>query len=56
VLAGWSASHGFATLWRSINLQDRFGADAETYAALLTRGVISLGTVNRRPAGLAAAR
>jgi AcrR family transcriptional regulator len=46
-LAGWSLSHGFATLWLTSNLQDRVepGADTNT---LLIDGLIALGKAAER--------
>jgi AcrR family transcriptional regulator len=43
VVAGWSLSHGFATLWRNANLQDRLGPDPAGIAAQLSRGLVTLG-------------
>jgi AcrR family transcriptional regulator len=48
-IAGWSISHGFATLWLQSNLEDRVGPDA---AAQMARSVVALGDIARR--GLAA--
>jgi AcrR family transcriptional regulator len=41
-LAGWSLSHGFATLWLTSNLHDRVEPGADTNA-LLMDGLIALG-------------
>jgi AcrR family transcriptional regulator len=46
VIAGWSLSHGFATLWLDANLEDRL--DAQTIAEQLTDGLIQLGHFARR--------
>jgi AcrR family transcriptional regulator len=45
VIAGWSLSHGFATLWLTANLQDRLGPDPADIASQLNRGLIALGRV-----------
>ena len=44
VVAGWSLSHGFATLfWLNANLQERLGPDPASIAAQLSRGLVTLG-------------
>jgi AcrR family transcriptional regulator len=43
VLAGWSLSHGFATLWLNGNLDDRLGPNPDTIADQLRDGIIRLG-------------
>lgn len=43
VMAGWSLSHGFATLWLTANLRGRVGSDPDEIATQLTRGLITLG-------------
>jgi AcrR family transcriptional regulator len=43
VLAGWSLSHGFATLWLNANLQDRLGPDTADIAVRLSQGLVTLG-------------
>ncbi|HEX4361069.1 MAG TPA: TetR-like C-terminal domain-containing protein [Pseudonocardia sp.] len=48
VVAGWSLAHGFATLWRTANLQDRLGANPETFARQLAQGVVTLGELANR--------
>ncbi|MBO0849819.1 MAG: TetR/AcrR family transcriptional regulator [Pseudonocardia sp.] len=48
VLAGWSLSHGLATLWLTANLQDKTGTDPATLTDQITRGVITLGELARR--------
>jgi AcrR family transcriptional regulator len=46
-VAGWSMSHGLATLLLTGNLADRLPPDATKITALLTDGVIALGQVAR---------
>jgi AcrR family transcriptional regulator len=48
VLAGWSLSHGFATLWLTANLADQLRSDAASLAAQVAAGVIELGEITRR--------
>jgi AcrR family transcriptional regulator len=48
VVAGWSAAHGFATLWLHANLQDTLGTDLATITAEIARGFITLGTVTQK--------
>lgn len=48
VVAGWSAAHGFATLWLTANLQDRIGGDPAAIATTITAGLITLGDLARR--------
>ena len=48
VVAGWSLAHGFATLWRTANLQDRLGANPEMFARQLAQGVVTLGELANR--------
>ena len=48
VLAGWSLSHGLATLWLTANLQDKTGTDPATLTEQITRGIITLGELARR--------
>jgi AcrR family transcriptional regulator len=43
VLAGWSLSHGFATLWLNSNLRDRLGPTPADIADQIRDGVIRLG-------------
>lgn len=43
VLAGWSLSHGFATLWLNGNLKDRLGPNPADAANEFRDGVIRLG-------------
>lgn len=43
VIAGWSLSHGFATLWLNGNLKDRLGPTPTDIANQLRDGVIRLG-------------
>jgi AcrR family transcriptional regulator len=51
VLAGWSTSHGFATLWQTANLASRLPAGPAGGAALMTQGIATLGDLVRAPAG-----
>lgn len=48
VLAGWSASHGFATLALTANLTDYLGTDTAALAAHVVRGAITMGELARR--------
>lgn len=48
VIAGWSAAHGFATLWLHANLTDHVGTDPAAIAAQLGHGMVTLGEVTRR--------
>jgi AcrR family transcriptional regulator len=55
VLAGWSISHGFATLALTANLSEQIDSDTEVLAAQILRGVITMGelageALNPRPA------
>ena len=43
VMAGWSLSHGFATLALTANLAEQLDADTHDLAAQITQGVITLG-------------
>lgn len=43
VLAGWSISHGFATLALTANLSEHLDTDTEVLAAQIIRGVITMG-------------
>ncbi|WP_255450244.1 TetR/AcrR family transcriptional regulator [Skermania sp. ID1734] len=43
VLAGWSMSHGFATLALTGNLAERLGDDPATIATRMSRAVVELG-------------
>jgi AcrR family transcriptional regulator len=43
VLAGWSISHGFATLALTANLTEQFDTDTGVLAAQIIRGVITMG-------------
>jgi hypothetical protein len=42
-MAGWSLSHGLATLALNANISEQLSADATALSALMTRGVITLG-------------
>lgn len=48
VLAGWSASHGFATLALTANLSEHLDADTATLAAQVMRGIITMGELAQR--------
>jgi len=48
VVAGWSAAHGFATLWLHANLQDKLGTDPAAFAATFAGGLVTLGEIARR--------
>jgi AcrR family transcriptional regulator len=48
VIAGWSMSHGFATLWLNANLNDRLGADPGDIAERIRDGLITLGRFAER--------
>lgn len=48
VLAGWSLSHGLATLWLTANLQIKASTDPAVLTDQITRGVITLGELTRR--------
>jgi AcrR family transcriptional regulator len=48
VLAGWSASHGFATLWLTANLARLVDASPQRLAEQVRDGMIALGEVARR--------
>lgn len=48
VLAGWSASHGFATLALTANLSEHLAADQATLTAQVLRGIITMGDLTRR--------
>ncbi len=43
VIAGWSLSHGFATLWHTGNLEGRLGPDPDGIAEQLNSGLTALG-------------
>jgi hypothetical protein len=43
VIAGWSISHGFATLALTANLADQLNTDTAALAAQITNGVITMG-------------
>lgn len=47
VLAGWSLSHGFATLALTGNLSEQFGTDTATLAAQMASGISTLGDLVR---------
>ena len=48
VLAGWSMSHGLATLWLTANLGERLELDPQDMAPQLLDGLVTLGRLARR--------
>jgi AcrR family transcriptional regulator len=48
VVAGWSLSHGLATLWRTGNLHGRIGDDPALLARQIAEGIIRLGELASR--------
>jgi len=42
-MAGWSLAHGFATLALTANISEQFDSDTTALAALMARGVITMG-------------
>lgn len=48
VLAGWSASHGFATLALTANLSEHLDTDPAALAAQVVRGIITMGELAQR--------
>ena len=48
VVAGWSLTHGLATLALTANLRDRVGDDLASFAPTLINGVVTLGNLIRR--------
>jgi AcrR family transcriptional regulator len=48
VLAGWSASHGFATLALTANLSEHLDTDTAALAAQVVHGVITMGELAQR--------
>jgi AcrR family transcriptional regulator len=48
VLAGWSASHGFATLALTANLSEHLDTDTAALAAQVVRGIITMGELAQR--------
>lgn len=48
VLAGWSASHGFATLALTANLSEHLDGDTAALASQVVRGFITMGELARR--------
>lgn len=51
VMAGWSMSHGFATLFMNANLPDRLPDDPAATAGILHRGAVTLGELVGRGPG-----
>jgi AcrR family transcriptional regulator len=56
VMAGWSLSHGFATLALTANLADRLGADTAALAAQVARGLVTLGDLAKKQTAAVAKR
>ncbi|WP_051581629.1 TetR/AcrR family transcriptional regulator [Pseudonocardia acaciae] len=48
VTAGWSLSHGFATLWLTANLQDRIGPDLAAVTGQVAHSLVTLGELAQR--------
>lgn len=48
VLAGWSASHGFATLALTANLSEHLAADQATLTERVLGGIITMGELTLR--------
>jgi AcrR family transcriptional regulator len=48
VVAGWSMSHGVATLWRTGNLRGRIGDDPTQLARQIAEGIVALGELAGR--------
>jgi hypothetical protein len=48
VVAGWSMSHGLATLWRTGNLRGRIGDDPAQVARQIAEGIAELGDLAGR--------
>lgn len=48
VVAGWSMSHGLATLWRTGNLRGRIGDDPTRLARQIAQGIVELGDLAGR--------
>lgn len=48
VIAGWSMSHGLATLWRTGNLRGRIGDDPTMLARHMAEGIVQLGELAGR--------
>lgn len=51
VLAGWSASHGFATLALTANLAEHVDTVSAKLAAPILRGIITMGELAQRATG-----
>ncbi|BDE14331.1 TetR family transcriptional regulator [Mycobacterium sp. 20KCMC460] len=51
VLAGWSASHGFATLALTANLSEHLETDAFALAAQVVRGIVIMGQLAQQASG-----
>lgn len=50
VLAGWSASHGFATLALTANLSEQLQTDTDELAAQVARGIVTMGELTQHAA------
>jgi AcrR family transcriptional regulator len=48
VVAGWSMSHGLATLWRTGNLRGRIGDDPTQLDRQIAEGIVRLGELANR--------
>lgn len=48
VLAGWSASHGFATLALTASLSEHLDGDTAAVASQVIRGFITMGELAQR--------
>jgi hypothetical protein len=48
ILAGWSASHGFATLALTANLSEHLDGDTAALASQIVRGSITTGELAQR--------
>ncbi|KAA0020216.1 TetR/AcrR family transcriptional regulator [Antrihabitans cavernicola] len=48
VLAGWSASHGFATLALTANLSDHLDTDTAALSTQVLRGIVTMGEMAQR--------
>jgi hypothetical protein len=47
-MAGWSLSHGFATLALTANISEQLDADTSALAAQIAQGAIALGELARQ--------
>jgi AcrR family transcriptional regulator len=51
VIAAWSLTHGFATLWLTHNLKGRVAEDPAQVAEQLNDGIVALGRLTARGSG-----